>query len=326
LHDPGDARTPDTNEKASGVKTESSASGSLWLTHGDRAMTSEIFSNAYARRIDRVVDYICSHLQDELTVDLLSDVAGFSKFHFHRQFSEYTGFTVAEFVRLTRLKRAAYLLVFDPERRVVDIAFEAGFGSHEGFSRAFKEAHNQSPSEFRRAPRWDNLNRERRLPAATRSDCVTPKIVHFVETRVAVLEHRGPHEGLMGSVARFIQWRKSHRDSPARTCRTFGIVYDDPATTEPQAFRFGICGEITHALTANDAGIIEKSIPAGRCAVARHVGSTDAIGRTVHALYADWLPRSGERLREFPVYFHYIKRMPDVSEHEQETDVYLPLL
>lgn len=70
---------------------------------------------------------------------------------------------------------------------------------------------------------------------------------------------------------------------------------------------------------------MEKVIPAGRCAVARHIGSTDAIGATVHALYASWLPQSGEQLRDFPCFFHYIERMPDVAEHEQVTDVYLPL-
>ena len=45
----------------------------------------------------------------------------------------------------------------------------------------------------------------------------------------------------------------------------------------------------------------------------------------MHALYASWLPQSGEQLRDFPVFFHYIKRMPAVQEHEQVTDVYLPL-
>jgi AraC family transcriptional regulator len=71
--------------------------------------------------------------------------------------------------------------------------------------------------------------------------------------------------------------------------------------------------------------VIEKLIPAGRCAVVTHFGSTDMIGKTVHPLYAEWLPSSGEELRDFPCFFHYIQRMPTVSEQEQVTDVYLPL-
>jgi AraC family transcriptional regulator len=281
--------------------------------------------DAYDRRIQKVVGYICSHLQEELSVDHLSGVAGFSKFHFHRQFSEYTGFTVAQFVRITRLKRAAYQLAFDESRPIIEIALDAGFSAPESFSRAFKEAQGQTPTEFRRAPRWETWARDQTLPTPTRSNSMNPDLVQFEETRVAVLEHRGPAESLMASVGRFIAWRKSCQDSPNASSRTLGIVYDDPRTTKPEDFRFDICGELKGPLHENDAGIIEKVIPAGRCAVARHIGSTDAIGQTVHALYATWLPQSGEQLRDFPCFFHYIKRMPTVQEHEQVTDVYLPL-
>jgi AraC family transcriptional regulator len=281
--------------------------------------------DAYDRRIQKVVGYICAHLQDELSVDHLSGVAGFSKFHFHRQFSEYTGFTVAQFVRITRLKRAAYQLAFDDRRPIIEIALDAGFSAPESFSRAFKEAQGQTPTEFRRAPRWAAWARDQTLPTPTRSNSMNPDLIQFEETRVAVLEHRGPAEHLLVSVGRFIAWRKSCQDSPNATSRTLGIAYDDPRTTNPEDFRFDICGELKGPLHENDAGIVEKCIPGGRCAVARHIGSTDAIGQTVHALYATWLPQSGEQLRDFPCFFHYIERMPSVQEHEQVTDVYLPL-
>jgi AraC family transcriptional regulator len=280
---------------------------------------------AYERRIDAVVKYICAHLDEPLTVERLSEVAGFSKFHFHRQFTEYAGFTVSHFVRLTRLKRAAYQLAFDPARRIIDVAFDAGFGAPESFARAFKEAQGQTPSEFRQAPDWIAFRRARQAPTPIRSNSMKPEIVEFAQTRVAVLEHHGPPDRLMATVARFIQWRKSCRDSPVATHRTLGITYHDSHTASPEEYRFDVCGELSGPLSQNDAGVVEKIIPGGRCAVARHVGSTDAIGETVHELYAKWLPESGERLRDFPLFFHYIARMPAVNEHEQVTDVYLPL-
>ena len=288
-------------------------------------MTNDTNRHAYDRRLALVIDYICSHLHEELSLDHLSAVAGFSKFHFHRQFTAYAGITVAQFVKLTRLKRAAYQLAFEPTRLVIDIALDAGFGSPEAFSRSFKEAQGQTPSEFRRSPEWGHWAKDQGLPTSTRSNSMNSEIVHFEETRVAVLEHRGSPETLMSSVARFIEWRRSCQDSPGATSRTFGIVYDDPKAAKPEDFRFDICGELRRSLNANGAGIVEKVIPGGRCAVARHLGSTDAIGETVHAMYARWLPQSGEQLRDFPCFFHYIKRMPAVQEHEQVTDVYLPL-
>jgi AraC family transcriptional regulator len=289
-------------------------------------MTNDTPQSAYHRRIKSVIDYICRHLQENLSVDHLSEIAGFSKFHFHRQFTAYSGFTVAEFVRLTRLKRAAYQLAFDQRRSIIDIALDAGFSAPESFSRAFKDMQGQTPSDFRRSPEWAPFTRRQPLPAPTRNNSMNPDLVQFEETRVAVLEHRGPPEQLMASVGRFIAWRRACQDSPVATSRTLGIAYDDPRTTNPDAFRFDICGELKGPLHANSAGIVEKVIPAGRCAVARHIGSTDAIGETIHTLYAEWLPQSGERLRDFPCFFQYVVRMPQVQEHEQVTDIYLPVL
>jgi AraC family transcriptional regulator len=292
---------------------------------GIDAMTYEPLDAAYVRRIERVIEFICAHLEEDLSVERLSVVAGFSKFHFHRQFSTFTGFSVAQFVRLMRLKRAAYQLVFEPARSIMDIAFDAGFSTPESFSRAFKDVQEQTPTEFRRLPRWGGWANERRLPTPTRTNSMNPDIIQFETTRIAVLEHEGPPDTLMTTVTRFIQWRRASGDSPVATCRTFGIPHDNPDTVEAANFRFDVCGELHGPLHPNDAGVIEKVIPGGRYAVARHIGSTDAIGDTVRSLYATWLPASGEQLRDAPSFFHYVKRMPSVPEFEQVTDVFLPL-
>jgi AraC family transcriptional regulator len=129
----------------------------------------------------------------------------------------------------------------------------------------------------------------------------------------------------MNSVQTFITWRKASKLSPVETNMTIGVPYSDPATTKPDAFRFDICAEVESDVPSNPQGVVTKFIPGGRCAVARHHGSTDAVSETVWALYNAWLPSSGESLRDFPVFFHYIDRMPAVEEHLQVTDVYLPL-
>ena len=152
------------------------------------------------------------------------------------------------------------------------------------------------------------------------------RFVEFAEERVAVLEHQGAPETLMQSVGKFIEWRKGCQVSPEATSNTYGVPYSDPEDTEPGEFRFDICGTAkSDDVPANSQGVILKTIPGGRCAVVRHLGSTDAIGDTVRQLFANWLPGSGEELRDFPCFFHYIKRMPTVAEHEQVTDIYLPL-
>ena len=151
------------------------------------------------------------------------------------------------------------------------------------------------------------------------------KIVQFEETKIAALEHRGAPVSVNDSVAIFIDWRKASGLSPAASSRTFGIAYDNPDTTDPEQFRFDICGAVSDDVETNPQGVVNKVIPGGRCAVVRHHGPHEGIGACAYYLYRDWLPGSGEELRDFPLYFHYLNLPPETPEHELITDVYLPL-
>ena len=282
-------------------------------------------ASAYAEKFNRVFDYIDRHLGEELSVERLSQVANFSKYHFHRQFSEYAGITVFRYIRLLRLKRASYRLVFSEGTRIIDIALEAGFENPESFSRAFKNAFGQTPSQFRTSPAWQPWNEQYRIPASERNPVMKIEIVDFETTPVATLEHRGAPERVNDSARLFIEWRKASRLSPVKTSKTFGIAYDNPETTEPEKFRFDICGSVTAPVPDNPQGVVNKVIPAGRCAVVRHFGSHDKMGENIYYLYREWLPESGEELRDFPLFFHYLNLMPETPEHELVTDIYLPL-
>jgi AraC family transcriptional regulator len=105
--------------------------------------------DTYHSRFCKVLEYIDTHLGENLTVDCLSNVAAFSKYHFHRQFSELFGISVCKYVQLTRLKRASYQLVFRDWMPIIDISLASGYENHESFSRAFKKSMGQTPSEFR---------------------------------------------------------------------------------------------------------------------------------------------------------------------------------
>jgi AraC family transcriptional regulator len=111
--------------------------------------------DTYCSRLRKVLEYIDAHLDDNLSLDRLSNVAAFSKYHFHRQFSELFGISVYKYVQLTRLKRASYLLAFRNQIPIVDITLASGYESHESFSRAFKKSIGQTPSEFREHPQWN---------------------------------------------------------------------------------------------------------------------------------------------------------------------------
>jgi len=282
-------------------------------------------ADAYARRFTRVFDYIDAHLGEELSVERLSRVANFSKFHFHRQFSEYAGISISRYVQLMRLKRASYRLVFSLDSPIIEIAMEAGFENPESFSRAFKKTFGQTPSQFRKAPVWESWKAQYPMTKRQRSAPMEVAIVEFEEMAVGVLEHRGAPETVPDSVRVFIEWRKQSGLSPVETSKTLGVIYHDPKTTEPADFRFDICGEASGDIPANPQGVERKVIPAGRCAVIRHLGAHDRMGECIYYLYREWLPDSGEEPRDFPLFCHYLNLLPETPEHELITDIYLPL-
>ena len=281
--------------------------------------------SAYAQRFNKVFDYIDTHLDEDLSVERLGQVANFSKFHFHRQFCEYAGISVSKYVLLMRLRRASYRLVFSSHTRILDIALEAGFENPESFSRAFKHAYGQTPSQFRENPAWQPWHLHYRAPTRERKTPMKVDIIDFAETTVAALEHRGAPEQVNDSARIFIEWRKTSGLSPVKSSKTYGIAYDDPATTAPEHFRFDICGTVAAIVPSNPQGVINKVIPGGRCAVVRHVGAHHNIGDTAYYLYREWLPNSGEELRDFPLFFHYLNLIPDTPEHELLTDIHLPI-
>lgn len=281
----------------------------------------------YSKRIDAVLAHIQAHLDETLSVEGLSGVANFSPFHFHRQFTAYTGITVTRLIQLLRLRRASRQLVFNPRRAITEIALESGFANAESFSRAFRKQHGQTPSAFRRQPQWQDWQTGPAYSALLRprgARDMQVEIVNFPETLVAALEHKGPERLVYETTARFIEWRKANGIRPEAGA-TYGLHYSGPGTL-PEDYRLDICVSVAAPIDEDNVfGVVNKTLPAGRFARARHLGSRDYV-TAADFLYREWLPDSGEELRDFPLVFHYVNVGPQVKDHEMITDVYLPLV
>jgi AraC family transcriptional regulator len=278
-----------------------------------------------------VLEYIDEHLDGELPLERLSGVAAFSKYHFHRQFSELFGIGVYKYVQLVRFRRASYQLAFRDHERIIDIALAGGYESHEAFARAFKKALGQTPSEFREQPAWDPWHATYQPLTEVRTQYMKPnyraedvQIVQFDETPVATLQHRGHPNALENTIRKFIEWRKQN-NLPPRLSATFNILYDDPIDTPPEQFRLDICAATDRGVAENSYGVVEQRIPSGRCARLRHTGSEAAFVEAIKFLYSSWLAGSGEELRDFPLFVQRVRFFPDVPEHEAVTDIFLPL-
>ena len=288
-------------------------------------------NDSYQARFARVLRQIEARSEEPLSIDELSSMAAFSRHHFHRQFSGFLGMSACKYLRYMRMRRASWRLAFRPDMLISEVALATGYEGPEAFARAFRQFSGQSPSEFRDTPDWVEWYSRFRPFIQLRQTHMNPlpvppevRVVQFPATRVATLEHRGSPLRLGDSIRTFIEWRKANK-LPPKLSATYNIVYDDPDETPAEEFRFGLCVATERPIEPNEAGIVAQTIPAGRCAVLRHVGSDDQLGRSIMHLYANWLPHSGEELRDFPLFMQRLAFFPDVPDSEAVTDIHLPL-
>lgn len=101
--------------------------------------------------IQNVLDYIEDNLAESHSPEELAKIAGLSPFYFQRLFKRLINRPVCEYIKMRRLARACESLE-DKNRRIVDIALEYGFGSHEHFTKTFKDAFGITPKEYRDNP------------------------------------------------------------------------------------------------------------------------------------------------------------------------------
>ena len=101
--------------------------------------------------VQRMQDYIEAHLDEEIDLADLARASLFSPWHAHRLFRAYLGLAPAEYVRRLRLSRSA-LALKRGDRRITDVALALGFGSVDGYTRAFTRTFGMTPSQYARDP------------------------------------------------------------------------------------------------------------------------------------------------------------------------------
>lgn len=116
--------------------------------------------------VQRMQDYMESHLGVPVTMNELARAAGYSPWYAARIFKEELGRTPFEYLRALRLTRAALKLRDEPVR-VLDVALEFVFNSHEGFTRAFSRSFGVTPKQYQTHPGPIGLFMPTALPGIT---------------------------------------------------------------------------------------------------------------------------------------------------------------
>ena len=97
--------------------------------------------------VQKMQDYIEAHLTEDIRLSHLADVCSLSPWYAHRLFREYTGYAPAEYIRRIRLAQSALRLKTE-EAKIIDVAYDLGFSSVDGYTRAFRKEFGINPREY----------------------------------------------------------------------------------------------------------------------------------------------------------------------------------
>lgn len=280
----------------------------------------------YARRVERVAEYLVDHLDGDVDLHRLAEEAHLSPYHFHRVYHGMTGETVAETVRRMRLHRAAVGLI-SSNTDIAQLAREAGYASTAAFSRAFTRAYGMPPSTYRiRQVRFASaaaLKRHLHRHPEENPIMNRVEIKQVPPVRVVALRHTGDYMSVGTAFEKLMIWCAG-RGLDVNAARSFGIYYDDPAAVATEALQSDACIEVPADFSAEAPHRIIHT-PSGRCAVLVHTGPYSDLEKSYQWLYGVWLPGSGHEPDDLPSFEEYLNDPRTVPPSELQTAICLPI-
>ena len=274
----------------------------------------------YEARLLRVLSYIYDHLDGDLSLDAVADVACMSPHHWHRVFRAMTGETLADAIRRVRLLKAANALASE-DAPVADIAERFGYPNLASFSRAFSAQHGKPPGAFRD----ESHERAATLRQATGDHPMYPVVIqNLAASRAAGVSHVGPYQGLG------LAFQKLGAVIAARNLFSHveGMiaVYHDAPGSKPDTDLHAHAAVITATGFPPDIeGLEYFDLVGGKHAIMQHHGPYATLGSAYEWLYGKWLPQSGEEPRNAPPIELYVNDPRTTPPDQLRTDVRLPL-
>lgn len=289
----------------------------------------------YKERMLRVLVHIQRRLDDPLELVELARLAHFSPYHFHRIFRGMVGESVMEHVRRLRLERAAMRLKAR-DLPVTQIAFEAGYETHESFTRAFRTMFGIPPAQYRETHRImppppvpsgvhfaaDGAPSDF-IPHRSKGAAMDVRVEDVPPTKVVFVRHIGPYQACGEAWGRLFSWA-GPRGLVGPGARLLGVCYDDPSVTPPDKLRYDACLTITRDV-APEGAVGVQEIGGGRYAVTRHRGPYEKLGETYTRLCGEWMPAAGHEARSAPCMEHYLNSPMNTAPADLLTDIYMPI-
>lgn len=290
----------------------------------------------YEQAVQRAIEQIARDLDEPLNLDALADAACLSPFHFHRVFRGMVGETPLELLRRLRMERAAARLV-DGKTAVVEVAFDAGYETHEAFTRAFRACYATSPTAFRQRkhPRTEiaatcgvHFAESGAMPAFIPRDSggktMHVELKQMPPLRVGTIRHVGPYNQIVHAFERLGAIAGSSGLFAQPGAAMLAIYHDDPESVPQDKLRSDAAIAVPESVPL-PTGLVEQRIPGGTYASTVHTGSYERLGDTWARLMGEWIPAHGRRIGSGVSYEIYVNNPTTTPTEQLRTELYVPI-
>lgn len=290
------------------------------------AQRKKFLRQEYISRINRVIDYIEKNIDSDINLEILSRIACFSMFHFHRIFSALVGETLSSFIKRLRVEKATAMLVGNPKYSITYIALKCGFSGPAAFSRIFKRHYGISASEFRSGG-YKKISKNCKVESKKGKERISNS--HYIDGRISILRgrlemkvevkeipemnvayvrHVGPYKGdveLFKKLSeKLFKWAGPRNLVNFPETKYLIIYHDSPEITDEDRLRVSVCITVP-GNTEVDGDIGKMTVPGGKYAMAHFEINADQFQEAWDSVCRDWLPESGYQPDDRPCFELY---------------------
>lgn len=251
--------------------------------------------------------YIESHLAGgDLSLAAIANACGgVSQFHLSRAFPAATGLPLGAYARGRRLTEAAKALATGAPD-ILTLALDAGYGSHEAFTRAFRAQFGVTPQEVRERGSAAGLTIQEAISMANENTGAAPLQPVRIEQKDAILifglsqRHAASNSGIPAQWGRFVPYLGTIRNQTGGS--TYGVVCNTDGESAGCDY---ICGVEVTSFPDEPADFTRLRIPPQTYAVFEHKGHVSGVGATWASIWNHALPEAGLQAADGPSFERY---------------------
>jgi AraC family transcriptional regulator len=253
--------------------------------------------------VGKALWYIDSHFAGAITLEEIAKVSGVSRFYLSRAFGEATGRSVMRYVRGRRLTDAARSLSAGASD-ILSVALEAGYGSHEAFTRAFRDQFGLTPETVRAQCHLGNLKLVEpiKMDETLIADLEPPR---FESGKPLLLAGLGERYTWETSKAIPAQWQRFHLYFGAIPGQIGRMAYGVCCNSDDDGNYDYICGVEVASFSELPSEFSRVRVPKQRYAVFSHREHVSTIRCTINTIWNKWLPESGHEVADAPNFERY---------------------